>query len=99
MPQGNAHTIPHGYWFFNPSTNKLSHLVLQSCGKLVLLGFCLTGVHYYRSMSWKYTYNSFIGRTMTLGTTSIDTHEPLSVEEIDKLKAEQAERKRLSQGH
>lgn len=95
MPEGNAHQFPPGLWYQEPTTSSIPRLLLKSVGKVALLFAFLSCVEAYRSLARNYTYTNFIGRTMTFGTLSTDTHEPATTEEIDRLKAAEAERKKL----
>lgn len=95
MPQGNAGALPSGLWNRNPTTSSLPRLIWGTVRTHLLLGVVFFCVQEYRALGWKYTYPSFIGKTISLGTISTDTHEPLSTEEIDRLKEAEAERKRL----
>lgn len=96
MPHGNHHSVPHGIWFFEPTTRSVGKLVLKSCRNVALSFLALTAFYEYRSLAWKYTYNNFVGRSMIYGAHTTNTHEPASMEYIDQLKAEMAERRRLS---
>lgn len=95
MPQGNSQFLPSGIWSFGPTTASVPRLFLRTCRNLTGFIFVCYLLSEWRVMQSKKVYNRFVGRTMTLGTLNTDTHEPLSVEEIDKLKAAEAERKRL----
>lgn len=96
MPIGNHHMSPHGFWTIPPTNLKLSGLILGSVGKIAitLAGFAV--IASYRSIAYNTTYINFKGKTMSLGPMTILNHEPLSVEEIDKLKQAQAIKKRLA---
>lgn len=93
MPQGNAHVLPSGLWQMNPNSASIPKLVLKTMGKIAALAFSIYLLAEYKSMAYKYTYKPFIGRSMTLGTGSLLTHEPLSATEIDKLKEAEKLRK------
>lgn len=86
MPQGNHHTTPPGLWYYNPTTQSVRKLFMGSCIKLSATLFGLWLLSEYRALAYKYTYKNFIGKTMSLGPLSKLTHEPLSAEEIDRLK-------------
>lgn len=47
----------------------------------------------FRDLQRFYTYANFRGKVLSLGNISSLTHEPLSVEEIDKLKEAERARK------
>lgn len=96
MPEGNHHTTPPGLWYQEPTTSSIPKLLARSAGKIAALFGILFVFDRYRSLQWTYTYTRFIGKTMSLGTITTDTHEPLSVEEIDRLKGAEAERKKLN---
>lgn len=61
--------------------------------KMSVLLLITYGVFKFRDLQQHVTYRNFKGRMMTLGPMSTLTHEPLSVEEVDKLKAAERERK------
>jgi hypothetical protein len=86
MPAGNHHYTPHGFWHQTPPGATVPRLVLKTCRDLAFLGLFIVGVNAYRSLQWKYTYTSFIGKTITMEKVSQLTHEPASVEVIDSLK-------------
>jgi hypothetical protein len=94
MPAGNHHYTPHGHWWETPKSSTVPRLIFKTARNLALTALFFYGLNAYRAMLWNYTYTSFIGKTMTLGNVSTATHEPASVEYIDKLKAEEAERKK-----
>lgn len=94
MPQGNAHELPHGIWWTDPTTSSYKRLLLRSAARFAGFAFVWYCIFEYRSLAYKYTYTQFIGKTMTLGSSIKLNHEPLSVEEIDKLKEAEAIRKK-----
>lgn len=99
MPQGNAHQTPPGLWYKEPNTSSIPKLCMKSAGKLALVFSAIFLLDRYRSLSWKYTYTNFIGKTMSFGNLTTLTHQPATVGEIDRLKAAEAERKKLKRGY
>lgn len=95
MPQGNAHVTPPGLWYQEPKPSSYRKLFFKSCRNVLAFSVIVTCLQQYRSLSWNYTYKSFIGRTMSLGKLTVLDHEPLSAEEIDRLKKEQQERREV----
>lgn len=98
MPEGNHHHTPHGLWYQEPTPSSVPRLFAKTAGKIGGLLTFYYLFNQFRSIQWTYTYTSFIGKTMSFGKISTFTHEPLSVEEIDRLKAAEAEKKKKSRG-
>lgn len=71
---------------------------MGSVGRVAIVITSVFLIDRYRSMAWNYTYTNFIGKTMSFGKLTTLTHEPATVEEIDRLKAAEAERKKLKRG-
>lgn len=94
MPAGNHHYTPNGFWWQTPSSATLPRLVLGSIRNSILAGLSVVAYCAWRSLQYNHTYTCFQGKTITMGKMTLLTHEPASVEEIDKLKAEEAQRKK-----
>lgn len=94
MPQGNAISQPTGIWHGDPVRFSIPYMMLRTCFRVSLMGTAIAGFWYFRVLARDYTYTEYIGKTISLGKLSVLTHEPLSVAEIDKLKAEEAARKK-----
>jgi hypothetical protein len=95
MPAGNHHYTPSGFWYQNPSGSTIPRLVFRSVRSVAFLGLVIVSINAYKALQVDYTYTNFIGKTMTYGKVSQYTHEPASAETIDKLKAENAAKKKL----
>lgn len=89
MPQGNAGVVPPGLWYNPVTTSSIPKLVRGSLLQLFGVCFMFYALSEHRSLAYKYTYTDFIGKTMSMGKLTVLTHEPLSAEEVDRLKAEQ----------
>lgn len=96
MPQGNHHMTPSGNWVHDPTTSSIPKLMWITARRVAGMAAIIAALVGFRSLSYKYTYTNFLGKTMSLGTITTATHEPLSVEEVDKLKAAEAEKKRIA---
>lgn len=94
MPHGAAQIFPSGNWVHRPKTTRISRLILRTCVKFCVPFLGLGFLSYLRSLTYNYTYTSYIGKSISMGHMSQLTHKPLSVEQIDKLKEAQAERRR-----
>lgn len=86
MPTGNHHLSPPGIWWQEPQTSSIPRLLFRSARQIGCLAFVIYLGQKYRSMSWNYTYTNFLGKTTVFGQKTRLKHEPLSAEEIDKLK-------------
>lgn len=96
MPQGNAHMFPPGLWVQRPKNSSIPMLVLGTIGKIAVPFVALGFVWCWSLINCDYVYTSFKGKSISMGHMSQLTHEPLSVEEIDRLKREQAQRRKMN---
>lgn len=94
MPVGAAQLFPSGLWVLKPKTTSIPILVATTCVKIAIPLAGLGCLSYLRSLTYNYTYTTYLGKSLSMGHMSNLTHEPLSVEEIDKMKEAQAERRR-----
>lgn len=96
MPVGNAGFKPSSIWIKNPHPNlTYPGLVLGTVTSFAFWGLVFWGIYEYRSLGWKYTYPSFVGKTTVYGNLTTLTHEPATTEQIDRLREEQARKKEL----
>lgn len=94
MPQGNAHDLPSGIWYQTPLPDSYRYLAIRAVGRWMCGIGIMVGLVAYRSLNYNYTMTNFIGKTISLRNMSCLTHEPLSPDEIDKMNAEQALKKK-----
>lgn len=95
MPQGNAGYLPSGLWWMKPDPQTYGPLILKSAKLFGLWSTALGFAVSIRYINKHYDRKDFRGRTMIFKDFTTATHEPLSVEEVDKLK--EAERLRKLQ--
>lgn len=93
MPKGIAQAYPSGLWVQEPTTSSLPKLFSISACRFIGVAVIIYAIDAYRSINWNYSYKNFVGRTLIYGNFSDVDRKELSVEEIDKLRAEQAEKK------
>lgn len=93
MPVGNKHYTPSGIWWEQPAPRTYGPLFAKTFIKNGLTILAIFGLWAWRDMQQNYTYTNFRGKMMTFGNLSSLTHEPLSVEEIDKLREAERNKK------
>lgn len=87
MPTGKAHSFPSGFWALQLSPTNNRALFLRSCTQASLFILASYALYRYREISWTHTYTSFKGKSLSYGPLTQLTHEPLTTDEVDKLKA------------
>lgn len=87
--------FPPGLWVQKPKSSSIPRLVLGTIGKLATPFAIIGAIYCYGNVSYTYSYPNFKGKSISMGHITRVTHEPLSTEEIDRLKREQAERRKM----
>ena len=67
MPQGQAHYLPPGLWYQTPTNANLKILLAKSVLKFCAPFAFLYAIAEYRALTWKYSTNRYIGRSIIFG--------------------------------
>ena len=92
MPQGQAHFLPSGFWDKEPTSQKkgvIARCMLKTAKNFLILYALYECFHHFRKFGWTYTYPNFVGNTRLYGDFTVRDHKPATVEEIDRLVAEE----------